>query len=399
MSVPGVEERNLRIIHVLRAPMGGLFRHVMDLTREQIARGHEVGLIADSLTGGNREQEALDDIAGSLKLGVKRVPMQRKPAPGDLRNLYEISRWIGQTSPDVVHGHGSKGGLYARMSKLFHPSAKIIRAYTPHGGSFNYNPGSTLHSVYMTTERALDLCTDIYLFESAYIQSCFEQYVGKTARLNRVVLNGIRDSEFNPVTPDEGAADFLYIGELRSIKGIDTFVDALALARDNSGRRQTAVLIGTGPDRDALMQQSRLRGLSADLHFPGAMAAQDAFKLGRIMVVPSRAESLPYVVLEAAGASVPMVATNVGGIPEIFGPFASRLIPSNDTQRLAEAMIQMQGLPGHVRALQAARLQEFVRGRFHISAMAGAVINGYRDALREKTQPGQSAHRALAASS
>ena len=76
-------------------------------------------------------------------------------------------------------------------------------------------------------------------------------------------------------------------------------------------------------------------GVAAHVSFPGPMPIRQAFRLGRILVVPSRAESMPYVVLEAAGARVPMVATNVGGIPEIFGPFADRLGPCDDPADLA----------------------------------------------------------------
>ena len=67
------------------------------------------------------------------------------------------------------------------------------------------------------------------------------------------------------------------------------------------------------------------------------MPVREAFKLGRVLVVPSRAESMPYIVLEAAGARVPMIATNVGGIPEIYGPYRDRLGPPDDAADLAGA--------------------------------------------------------------
>ncbi len=60
------------------------------------------------------------------------------------------------------------------------------------------------------------------------------------------------------------------------------------------------------------------------------MPARQAFALGRIMVVPSRAESFPYIVLEAAAAGKPLIATRVGGIPDMFGPLAERLVPPDD---------------------------------------------------------------------
>ena len=77
----------LRIVHVLRAPVGGLFRHVLDLAREQIARGHEVGLITDSLTGGARGAAQLAELAPSLSLGLLRLPIHRPPHMTDLSVL------------------------------------------------------------------------------------------------------------------------------------------------------------------------------------------------------------------------------------------------------------------------------------------------------------------------
>ncbi len=91
MSSVAAPENSLKIIHVLRAPLGGLFRHVLDLTREQIARGHQVGLITDSLTGGERAEYVLRELSPSLSLGIRRLPMRRNPAPDDLRNLYIIA--------------------------------------------------------------------------------------------------------------------------------------------------------------------------------------------------------------------------------------------------------------------------------------------------------------------
>lgn len=399
MSVARADSHSLKILHVLRAPLGGLFRHVLDLTREQVARGHQVGLITDSLTGGERAAGVLRELSGSLALGLRRLPMLRNPAPSDLRNLLAIGKAAAHARPDIIHGHGSKGGLYARLPRLFGIAREAVRAYTPHGGSFNYKPETLIHRCYMLAESALEPATDLYLFESAFIQSCFEKYVGATRAIKRVVLNGISDAEFEPVTAAADAADFLYVGELRSAKGIDTLIDAMALVRERSGRRQTAALVGSGPDQEALTAQARARGLDNDIFFLGAMPAREAFRRGRVLIVPSRAESLPYVVLEAAGAAVPMVATNVGGIPEIFGPHANRLIPCNDPRVLAQSMLEMQNRCVETRHAMACELRQFVHERFHIADMADSVIEGYRDALRRKSPTPASIRRPLAAPS
>ena len=75
--MPPSPDRPLRILHAVRAPVGGIFRHILDLANGQADRGHEVGIIADSLTGGERAAQALAEIAPRLKLGVHRLAIHR----------------------------------------------------------------------------------------------------------------------------------------------------------------------------------------------------------------------------------------------------------------------------------------------------------------------------------
>jgi glycosyltransferase involved in cell wall biosynthesis len=382
-------EPKLRILHVLRAPLGGLFRHVLDLTREQIARGHAVGLVTDSTTGGARAGEILGQLGPKLELGLLRIPMRRPAHPLDIQAALRIGRHAARLHADVVHGHGSKGGAYARLPGLLPGKQEPIRAYTPHGGSFNYRSTPLVERSYMAIERLLVDCTDVFLFESSFIAQQFRRRVGPTTKLMRIVYNGLSPSEFEALTPYSDAADFLYVGELRAAKGIDTLIDAIALLSQGDSRPRL-VLVGSGPDESKLCQQAEARGVSSQVKFAGVRPAREAFKLGRVLVVPSRAESLPYVVLEAAAAQVPMVATDVGGIGEIFGPFRDRLIEPNDAEVLANALHRVLAQPTMQAADDAQALASFVRTKFKISDMADAVLAGYAEAL--------AAHRLHAAS-
>ena len=396
MSARDASERPMRILHVLRAPLGGLFRHVIDLAREQVARGHAVGLIADSLTGGARANDVFASLAPKLRLGVSRVPMRRNPHFSDLGAIAHVRHTIRTSNADVVHGHGSKGAVYARLPGLLPGAFDAIRAYTPHGGSFNYRPGSGIHRVYMTIERMLAAATDIFLFESAFIESRFNEYVGSTRALSRVIVNGISPCEFVPVAPNPDAADFLYVGELRAAKGIDTLLEAVAAMRTAAELVPHVVLVGSGPDQAMLTAQASRLGITSQISFAGPMPARQAFRLGRVLVVPSRAESLPYVVLEAAGARIPMVATNVGGIPEIFGPFKSRLILPNDAAALRDAMIGALRGSATIRAMEADALAAVVEQRFSIANMADCVMAGYREAIASREARGADTLRAAA---
>src|SRR3984957_18506933 len=81
----------LRIVHVVRAPIGGIFRHIVDLATAQAAAGHAVGIVCNSLEGGAFEDGVIARIAPSLAFGVERFPMRRQVSPSDLRATRVLS--------------------------------------------------------------------------------------------------------------------------------------------------------------------------------------------------------------------------------------------------------------------------------------------------------------------
>ena len=366
----------LNILHVFRAPVGGLFRHVLDLTREQTARGHRVGLIADSRTGGTRGDDALRLLEPSLKLGLTRIPMRRHANPGDLFALAHVVRRAAQTQADVVHGHGAKGGAYARLS---FGSKRAVRAYTPHGGSLLFAHNTLAGRFYLATERLLMLRGDLFLFESAYSADIFRSKIGNPRGLVRIVHNGVSQAEFKPIVAKADATDLVFMGELRPVKGIDVLLDAIASLRV-AGRTITATLVGDGPERGTLQAQVENLGLVNTVHFRSAMPASEALTLGRIMVVPSRAESLPYVVLETAAGGKPLITTNVGGIPEIYGALSNTLVPPLDSAALAQAIGRALDHPD-VMADITRTLRQQVQTSFSVETMVDGVLAAYQTAL------------------
>jgi glycosyltransferase involved in cell wall biosynthesis len=360
--------KTLRILHVMRTPVGGLFRHVLDLATEQVNRGHAVGIVADSSTGGNTAAQRLDEIATILELGVSRVPMSRQVGLQDRAALLHVEARARETRADVLHGHGAKGGAYARLA-----DAPALKVYTPHGGSLHYSQNSPLGFAYLAIERWLRQRTDLVLFESRFSEETFRKKIG-APRFARVVHNGVTQDDLRPVFPDGDAADFIYLGEMRRLKGVGTLLEAFArLSAD--GWNGTAILYGDGPDRRDFEAQADRLGLLHQVHFPGASPAREAFSTGRVLAVPSWAESLPYIVLEAAAASVPVVATNVGGIPEIFGPDAGDLIAPRDVAALAGALDR--ACAEDATAERTERLRERIASSFTVERMADGVLEAY----------------------
>ena len=374
--MPLVDGQPLRILHATRAPVGGIFRHILDLANGQADRGHHVGIIADSLTGGDRAEQALAEIAPRLKLGVHRTAIRREPLPSDFLVWARFQRMIRELKPDVLHGHGAKAGAYMRLKTA---SRDRIRVYTPHGGSLHY-PLSTLKgNVYASIERALMNSTDLFLFESAFARDTYQRTIGIPSGLVRCVFNGVTAGEFDPVVKADDATDLIYVGEFRHIKGADLLIDAVAKLRA-AGNPVTLTLAGDGEESASLKAQVEKLGLGEAVRFIGHVKARFGFSKGSLLVVPSRGDSMPYVVIEAAAAGIPMIAANIGGIPEIFGEHGDALFTPSNAVAMADAIEAALKDPAAANA-RAKSLRERIFMHFSQKAMVEGVMAGYRDAF------------------
>jgi glycosyltransferase involved in cell wall biosynthesis len=202
-----------------------------------------------------------------------------------------------------------------------------------------------------------------------------------------VIHNGLRPEEFDPVVPAADARDILFLGEMRELKGIDLLLQAIADLSADDQAGPTAVLVGGGHERGRFEELARTLGVADQVQFNEPMPARRAFTLGRTIAVPSRAESLPYVILEAIAGGLPIVATRVGGIPEIFGPRSGELVPPADADALAAALRRLLADPERAR-LEAAERRAYIEPRFSIAGMAAQTEALYHRILLDKSGSG-----------
>jgi glycosyltransferase involved in cell wall biosynthesis len=377
--MPAISDQPLRILHATRAPVGGIFRHILDLANGQVDRGHHVGIIADSLTGGERADAALKEIAPRLKLGVHRLAIHREPVPTDFLVWAHFKRLIRRLKPDVLHGHGAKAGAFIRLKTS---PKETLRVYTPHGGSLHYPLDTFKGALYSRFERAVMNSTDLFLFESEFARNTYQRTVGIPKGVVRCVFNGVTADEFDPVVKAADATDVVYVGEFRHIKGADLLIDAVARLRADR-RPVTLTLAGDGEELEALKAQIQRLGLTEAVRFIGHVKARYGFSKGSLLVVPSRGDSMPYVVIEAAAAGIPMVAAKVGGIPEIFGSHTDALFPPNIVATMADAIETALEDPAAALA-RAKSLRERIFLHFSQKAMVEGVLAGYRDAFANR---------------
>jgi glycosyltransferase involved in cell wall biosynthesis len=370
----------MRILQILRAPIGGLFRHVSDLTRELAWRGHAVGIVVDSLSADALTAERLRQLEPVAELGIHSLPMPRVLGGGDVMTPLTLRRLATKLRVKVLHGHGAKGGLYARLGR---PGSRgRVAFYTPHGGVLHFPPQAASGVLFQNFERVLLPLTNAVIFESGFARDSFHRLIGRPHCPDPIIHNGLGEDEFQPLRPGPDAADFVFIGEFRELKGIHFLLEALTGVTAADGRPATMVMAGGGPDLERFKAEIAALGLAERVTLLGVQPARPTFLRGRCVVVPSLAESLPYVVLEAAAAGRPVIATRVGGIPEIFGPTAGSLVAPGDSALLRSAMQHYLDQPDAADAEAKLRLAH-IRERFSLTRMTREIEALYRRALAQ----------------
>ena len=353
-----------------------MFAILPNTTTRQATRS---AIICDSSTGGAHEEALFDSIRPYLELGLTRTPIRRSIGLSDITAFRRCANEIKSLQPDIIHGHGAKGGAFARLigSKLRVSRSRVARLYSPHGGSLHYSRSQLSGRFYFALERWLAGYTDGLAFVSEYERRAYTEKVGQTSARDRLIYNGLCDAEFDDIVPDNSAADFMYVGMMRDLKGPDIFIKAFVRAEQIVGRPLTAVMIGDGDDKPKYEEMLLQSGRSERVTMRAAMPISQALKLGKTLVVPSRAESLPYLVLETLAAGRPVIASNVGGIPEIFGPESGALVAPNDAEALAQKMALSIQQPDVV--LTQLPEKADLRDRFSADKMASRMIDFYRE--------------------
>jgi glycosyltransferase involved in cell wall biosynthesis len=363
----------MRILHVFRSPVGGLFRHVRDLARGQSDLGHDVGIFCDSSSGGENANHQLGSTEAYCKLGIHRKAMSKLPGLGDISCSVQTLRLARSLKVDMIHGHGAKGGLYARIAGKI---GKVPACYTPHGGSLHYDWWKFPGVAFLGTEWLLRKTNSAMIFVCDYEKQLFQSKIGLGQCRSAVVHNGLWDEEFQQRPLAASAKDLLFVGEMRNLKGVDVLLNAIAQLRPQ--RLVSCCFVGEGEDLDSFKSLANALGLADQVSFVGRKTMKEALELGRVFVLPSRNESFPYVMLEAVAAHKPLIASNIGGIAEVV-PQAQLCIPDDP---LALALLISNTLESPAKAQRNAHLlADDLKIKFSVEGMAAKITAFYQLSL------------------
>lgn len=326
----------LTVLHVLEAVGHGTGRHLVDLVDHAAGVVHEVVLPHRPTPRGEGRSSTTVDALRARGVVVHEVPLRRSPAHPDLlRAIRSVRHLAGDRGVDVVHGHATVGGVVARLAAARTGRPVVV---TPNG----LHPSRAVQ----LAERALAPLTGAMIAVSASEAALLRaRGLCPTDRIH-VVPNGIALEVPPPHTRrlrvdlalDDATRLVGWIGRLSRQKAPEVLVAAAAgLPADVH-----VVLIGGGPDRDAVAAAARRAGTSGRVHLVGHVAgAAGLLPQLDVLALPSRWEGAPYVPLEAFRAGVPVVASDVTGTRDVvLDGDTGWLVPPDDPGGLSRALAE-----------------------------------------------------------
>ncbi|MDZ4772012.1 MAG: glycosyltransferase family 4 protein [Planctomycetota bacterium] len=375
----------MRVLHVMECTIGGTRRHLVDVALGQRALGLDVHVTAAV----SRQPDFESDLQRLERAGVvvTRLAMVRAIAPlKDARHLTALRRQLERVRPDIVHTHASKAGVLGRLASIQSDVGK--RVHTPHTFAFLFEAefSRPKRALFRCVERALASHTHAMIAVSASEARTFTESEVVDRERVRIVQNGIDARGWIEAIPIDRAAlgvvgeDLLVlvIGLLNVAKGQDIALSALA----KPGLDDVHIaIVGHGDMESQLRGDASRLGIEKRVHFlgfrtdvPRLVAACD------FVLLPSRWEGMPYVVLEAMAGAKPVVATPVDGAVDLVSEgrtgFVARAI---DAGAVAEALRAMSALTSRERAAMGSVGRARVLEHHGVDAMVKQLVDVYEE--------------------
>lgn len=328
---------------ITKSNFGGAQRYVFDLATNLPTEKFDIVV---ALGGDGELVTKLED----ADIRVVHIPgLQRDISlTKELRSFWSIAKLLYTEKPDILHVNSSKaGGIGAFWGRILRTKRVI---YTAHGWAFNENRGvfgrfivGFFHWLTILFSHTTITVSDTLRAQMKWPftkQKMITVYNGSTTP-SYLLQKEARAYfiEHEPRLRDH--TDKLWtgtIGELHYVKGHDVAIAAMATLKA-FGLQCCHLIIGAGEEHESLQQQIDTADLSDTVFLLGYHSNADRLlKAFDIYIQPSRSEALGYTVIEAVHAHLPIVASEVGGIPEILSSHAGLLVPPNDPDALMLAL-------------------------------------------------------------
>jgi glycosyltransferase involved in cell wall biosynthesis len=396
-----VTER-IRVLRLIaRLNMGGPALHVAYLTKELEDRGYDTTLLAGSLARG---ESSMSFVAEELGVAWQPMPiLHREVSPlYDTLSVARLVRWIRRVRPHILHTHTAKAGAVGRLAALLAGDARPpIVVHTFHGHVLRgyFDPVTT--SVFRGLERSLARVTTRLVAVSPEVRDDLvalgvappERFsvIRLGIDLDERITKGGDGSELRRVlgvAPDELVVG--WIGRMTAIKRVPDLLLAFRRLLDR-GVAARLCLVGDGPDREQIEQRAHDLGIMRRTLLVGYQRdIAPYYALFDVLVLPSANEGTPVVAIESLAAGRPVVASRVGGVPDVVtSEREGTLVPVGDVEAIARALERLAREPALRRLPEETRRATI--DRYRVSRLVDDVDALYRELLEAKGLPRPSA--------
>jgi glycosyltransferase involved in cell wall biosynthesis len=389
------EAERVKVLRVIaRLNMGGPALHVAYLTAGLRDRGYDTTLVAGTLARG---EDSMGFVADELGIDVVKIEeLGREISPfRDLLATVRLARVIRRERPQILHTHTAKAGAVGRLAALIAgPARPPVIVHTFHGHVLRGYFGPVRTRFFLALERWLAAHTTALIAVGPQVRDDLVALGVAPPERFAVIRLGIELEE--RVRPqDDGRVEtrrylglpgdrFVvgWVGRMTAVKRTDDVLEAFRLVREQ-GVDACLCLVGDGPDRERLEQRASELGVIRDTLFLGYQedvapyyAAFDA------LVLPSANEGTPVSVIEALAAGTPVVATRVGGVPDVVREGEEGfLVDAGDTTELAERLTRL-ARDAKLRRRLGESGRERVLKRYAVDRLLDDIDRLYRELLR-----------------
>lgn len=379
----------IKIMHVLRPAEGGMKEHVLTLAQHLDRRRYRLVVCGPDY----------GDIMMRLqRMGVSTfaVNLRGNVNPfADFQALRQLLAVMRQHQVDIVHTHGARAGMVGRIAARRARVPVIVSTF--HNFIYGNEHPWWKKNAFAAVQRLLARYTDHVIT----VSEALGREISRVERYPRdrlsTIYNGLNLNKFNQITDvarkkrelglDVNLPVVGVVARLIPQKGVSCFLLAARIIQDKIPRVQFLV-VGDGPARDSLERQARALGLQRAVFAGFRFDVPRLLPLINVFVIPSLSEGLSIGALEAMAARRPIVATRVGGLPELIRHGKTgMLVPPNDSTALAKTIITILERPffGEMLGLQA---RQEVERRFSVEQMVRATEAIYDKLLQQKGYKG-----------
>jgi glycosyltransferase involved in cell wall biosynthesis len=326
------DRKKLTLVYVItKAELGGAQMHVYDLIKS-LYYEYEIHLVVGNLGW-------LTDKCGKLGVSCHHLPILDRNINllKDLRAVREFVALVKQIKPDIIHAHSGKPGLIARLSGAI---CHVPVVFTAHGWSFDPNAPKLRRNVAFVVEKLLTplAAKIICVSESDRQLAIGSRVAGKDQIVT--IHNGIDHLDAPIATPAINPPQLIVVARFnKQQKDHETLMRAIkTIDRDFK-----VLFVGTGPDWEEAKTIAKNLNILSKVTFLGdRLDVQNLLAQSQLFILTTHYEGLPISILEAMRAGLPVIATNVNGIPEqVEDGLTGLLVPRQDVQALTTAILTL----------------------------------------------------------